>query len=251
MPNTRLTVANIRQEVSTLLGGQSINIELGEADINKCILDAIQLYNRNVPRRNEAALSVSASQSKYLITQPNLIGVVQVKFVGSGIQFGASTEFGPPFSNVSPTGLGIAGATFGEVNLAVGYAKEAAQIASAEPEWQGYWEGSNYYLYIYVPTVQPINCSYTFDWGVTSDNDATTGMQNIPDSDVDWVLDYAAARAKRILARILGKFGGIPNVSGGEDPTDADALREEAKEDETRLKEEIERRRRPLPPVVG
>jgi hypothetical protein len=76
-------------------------------------------------------------------------------------------------------------------------------------------------------------------------------MQNIPDTDVDWVLNYATARCKRILARVLGKFKGVPNLEGGVDELDAEELREEAKEEEAALIEEIRNRRRPLPPVVG
>jgi hypothetical protein len=260
MPNTELTPPLIKEEIDDILGGTVLDIELLDEHYVKATKDAIRIYNRNLPRQNWCRLNVAASQQRYLvaptiagntISPPALQGVVDVDFVGTGIQFGASTEFGPPFSNVSPTGLGIAGSTFGEVNNAFSYAKQSQQIASSEPEWQMSWEAGVCYLYIYVPTVGTVNCSYLFSWGVTPDNNAVTGMQNIPATDVDWVMNYAAARAKRILARILRKYGGIPNSTGGADPLDGDPLMEEAKEVEERLLEEIKVRRRPLPPVVG
>lgn len=253
MPNTDLTQKNIQQETESILGGSGVAVELSDADYSKATRDAIREYNRNVPRISIAALPVSSSQVKYPIIKPGLIGVTYVDFVGNGIQFGASTEFGVPFSNLSPTGLGIAGgATFGEINTAAAYAKQAQQIASAEPEWLGQWEQSNYYLYIYVQTTMgTVNCSYTYSWGLTPDNNATTGMQLIPLTDVQWVLDYVACRCKQMVARVRGKFRGIPDAQGGTSPTDADYLLEEGKAEEAALKEDIRGRRRPIAPIMA
>jgi len=252
MPNTDLNPRNIQQEVQSLLGGSQVAVELQDSDYVKATKDAIREYNRTVPQHGRYALPVSASQQKYPIVQPGLIGVVYVDFTGNGIQFGASTEFGPPFSNVSPTGLGIAGATFGEVDNAFSYAKQTQQIASAEPEYHQQWEGENYYLYIYVPTtLGTVNCSYEFTWAISPDNNSSTGMQLISQSDVQWVMDYIACRCKQILARMRDKFRGIPNAQGGSDQTDAANLLAEAQEEERELKRLLGGRRRALPPVTG
>lgn len=252
----KLTLARIREEVETILGGSQISVELTQQDYTKAIMDATRVYNRNVPRWNFATLPVTAAQKKYLITQPGLLGVVAVDFVGNGIQFGASTEFGPPFSNVSPTGLGIAGSTFGEVDNALHYAKRSAQVASAEPEWVGQWEGNgngtaSYYLYVSVPSIGTAYCSYTFSWAVTPDDDPVTGLWNIPDADTDWFMNYTACRCKIILARVLGKYKGLPSSTEGAEEIDWEELREDAKEEMIALTEQIQSRRRPLVPQIG
>jgi hypothetical protein len=257
VPNTTLTLANIRAEVETILGGSQITVELKQQDYTKALVDATRVYNRNVPRWNSATLPVTAAQKKYLIVQPNLIGIISVEFVGTGIQFGASTEFGPPFSNVSPTGLGIAGSTFGEVDNALHYAKRSAQVASAEPEWQYYFEGNgdgtgSHYLYVSVPSTGTSYCSYTYSWRVSPDDDPVTGMWNIPDADTDWFMNYVACRCKLILARVLGKYHGIPGAGeGGAEEIDWEQLRDDAKEEMQTLTEQIQSRRRPLPPQIG
>lgn len=94
-------------------------------------------------------------------------------------------------------------------------------------------------------------CCYEYLWHVTPDENAVTGLGWIPDSDTDWIFDYTMARAKMILARKIGKFGGVPTPEGGTEATDAEQLRSEAREDLTRLIDDIKKRRRPLPPAIG
>ena len=82
MPNTDLTLENIEEETRIELGVSGVEIELITKDIQKCIKDALRLYNRIRPKRFRAMLAATKEVKKYRIDNvvPNLIGVVHVEW---------------------------------------------------------------------------------------------------------------------------------------------------------------------------
>jgi hypothetical protein len=75
-------------------------------------------------------------------------------------------------------------------------------------------------------------------------------MQQIPNGDVGWIMEYILVRAKQVLGRVRGKFHGIPNSEGATDDTDYSELLSEGIERQRELEEELRKRRRPLEPVI-
>ena len=250
MPNTVLTLENIKEEVEISLGGTDIEVELQEKDYEKVIKDAVRLYNRHRPRRGNAALAVTTAQKKYgPLAHPGLHGIMSVNFVENRTRSGVDA-----FDSLGRTmtqGLTTAGGdTFGSVEQQLVHIEQGRNITSSETEWKGAWEGLDYYLYVDI-SQSNLLCSYEYTWHVTPNDSVTTGMKFIDDADVEWVLDYVKARAKEIVALKRRKFGGVTNPEGSQDPIDASEMMQEAREDLERLKIEIESRRRPLPPVLG
>jgi len=142
------------------------------------------------------------------------------------------------------------GTPFGEIDQQLQYIKLAREVASTDPTFQQNWEGDELYLFIDIARV-PVLCSIDYTFHYTGDDDATSGIGMIPDGDTDILLGFVTARAKQILAKIRGKFGGIATPDGGMDPIDSEDLKEEGKEEEAEWLEEIRKRRRPLLPVLG
>lgn len=254
MPNTSLTKAKILDEVKIMLGGSSVDVELIENDVEKCVRDALRVYNHNLPMRARKALAVTSGQKRYVISHPQLEGVTEVEFVDQKAYTSLSDPWSLQQSVVTGGMMASPGVSYGNVFQGMMMREDGAKIMTANPEWYGQWEHhvdpAVYALYVDVPPGGQYYVAYTYAWHLTPDNVALTGMQQAPNEDVDWIMYYILALAKQILARKLGKFGGITNPDGAPDPTDADQLRQEGREDQTRLEEQMLKRRRPLLPVV-
>lgn len=251
--NSDLTLENIRHEVEVELGGSAIAVELDEQDFVKCTKDAVRHYSRACPQRHTKAVTISRATKRYQLASadhPGLLGVVQVSFVSPDSLAGDFDPFLP--ENRVTAGLStLGGETFGELAYRRAYAEDASRVISSEPEWHAQWEeDGEHYLYIDV-SLDGVYCSYTWTSYYTPDEHSVTGMQWIPVGDVQWILDFTAARARQVLARVRGKFQGVPTPDGGQDPLDYDAMASEGRERETELLEELQKRRRPLPPVIG
>lgn len=246
MPNTTLTVKSVQEEVAAALGASQVSIELDAKDYEKCLKDAVRVYNRNRPRRGLAALAVSEEQKKYgPLPHPGLQGVTDVQFVTSLEEIPDPFVFGEDEMLIK----GDIKGTVGGLEMQLAYVEMARRMYGSEPDWYGAWEGKGYYLYIDMK-LRVLLCSYRFTWHVQPTDDPNVGLSLIDDGDTDWITRYTLAKAKQILARVRGKFHGIPNPDGGSDDNDYSELASEGKEEERDLEAEIQKRRRPLLPVI-
>lgn len=136
------------------------------------------------------------------------------------------------------------------------YAEDAQRIVSSEPEWHGQWERvalspgpgweNQYAMYISIER-SDIAAGVFF---IAAHPNTDEGRQMIPESEVDWFMNWCTAEAKIILARVRGKFEGVTNPDGGVDGTDWSQLATEAVEEKTTLEAEIRSRKRPYLPVL-
>jgi len=255
VPNAVLKPSHIDEWVRRRLGSSSVAVELETEDIRQCLLKTIVVYNRWRPQHAHSKLNIVSTQKKYEIDHPGLQGVSSVEFIRQSVVQGHVDPFDPYSVIRTPMTAGV-GLTFGEYANQLMYQEDARRIVSTEPEWYGQWEpqtdgSSKYYLYIDVPATTLYECSYKYTWHVTPDNQKLTGMQHIPNGDVDWVLQFTHALAKEPLARIRGKFHGIPMPDGGEEDNDYAELMEESRAETERLEEELRLRSPPLDPVIG
>ena len=253
MPNDILTLDYVTDEIGIRLGGTGVMVELTEKDILSCLSSAITLYNRFLPQRAKASINVNSTQKKYLVEHPNLLGIVDVSFVDK-LREGISVDPFDPLSYLGGAEMTRAGDTFGQLDFRLQYLEDSRRITGADPDWTSDYERDeegNPAYYLYVDIRRPMLCSYTFTWRVSCDDDPMTGLRWIPEGSIEWVLDYTLARAKIILSRIRGKFGGITGPDGSDQTIDAQELASEGREEETKLKEEIELWRRPLAPELG
>lgn len=256
MPNTDLTRENILEEVYDRLGVTTVDVELEDSSVDRCIADALRVYNRYVPYTGRAALSdLSQATKRYRIDDRHseLIGVVDMDFVSRRVDPAGVDPFDPYVTSL--TGPNYGDETFSDVHQRRSYAEDAQRIISSEPEWFGNWESfevsagvfeERYFLYVDV-------FRDTFEGGYTYTSrypNTDAGRQRLPAGDVDWFFDWTTMRAKHTLARIRGKFGGIANPEGAVDEIDSQTLLEEVREDRDRLIEEIKMRRPPYVPLI-
>lgn len=261
MPNTLLwPLKNINEEVAIALGVSGVEVELTEQDIERAVRTALRLYNRSRPGQRKTAITLSANQKKYLLDPATdefkgIQGVLTVEHVRSRITDGIDPF--DPLSVIGPGGIHTGIDTFADYDQKLQYIEQARRIASSEFEWTFQWEpdpaDSNIlkpYLYADIPATLPADTSLLYSFHYRPDGSEITGLQNIPDGDTDWFIDYVTAFAKTILGRIRGKFKGIPGPDGSDLSVDYDDLMTEGREDLKELTEEIKKRRRPLPPEI-
>lgn len=264
MPNDILTVSNVVEETQIALGSSGVDVELAQADIEKAMKDALRLYNRSRPFVGNAKLAITRAQKKYGpidTLHGGLMGVREVRFDTRTVEAGEVDPFNPHLIQHGHTGMG--GDTGGEIAQRLAYAEDVSKVMSAEPEAQPMWEPDGHlYIYVDIQQTTQVWCSYVWTAKFYFDPPAAPDpvpagwtpylpMTMIPEGDTDWFMDFVLARAKQTLAKIRGKFEGIPNPDGGQDPVDWSALNDEGKERERELTEEMKLRRRQLPPVTG
>lgn len=251
MPNTDLTLDKIPQRCESRLGGKTVGIELEQDDWIEAIKQALDHYNQRRPFKKRVAISATPSQKRYVLdpaTHPGLAGIVHVEFI---TRRGHPTVLDPfdPFSTLNSGVLLGGGDTFGELQQRLTYSEDAARIVDAEPEWHSQWEGTDYVLYLDIVRAHVL-VSYEWSGYYTPDANPQTGMQLIPGGDVEWFLKYVTACAKETLGRVRGKFQGVTNPDGAQDPVDYVELLQEAQQEKEKLEEELNRRRPPLAPIT-
>ncbi len=146
MPNTELTLKSVAEEINTLLGSSSLEVELTTADIRTSLKQAVRVYNRHRPQRRNVALGISQSVKKYHIDHARLLGVVAVRFLGPTSEYGGLFD---PLTWDNMTGLPVTSDMYGEVMQRYHYLEMARQVVSGLPDWHAQWEDDGrFYLYI-------------------------------------------------------------------------------------------------------
>jgi hypothetical protein len=257
MPNTVLTEKTIKKRIETRLGSSGVAIELEDDDIKEVIAQAIELYNQIRPGKRRAGIAASTQQRRYVIVDvngntnfPGIAGIVDVQFITRRTQPAQVDPFDPFDTALAGVTLGSgSGETYGEIAQRLMYSEDAARIVDSEPEWHSDWEGAELVLYLDIVRSH-VEAAMEYSVHYAPDNNADTGMQLIPNGDVEILLRYMTAVAKIILGRIRVKHGGTVNPDGGVDEIDGAALLQEGSEDMTSIREEMERRRVPLAPTT-
>ncbi len=250
MPNTILTTAAIREEIETRLGGSQIDVELDADDYIKATREALQRYSRYRPRMLWSALAATPGQKRYVLSvlaHPGLHGVFDVQFI---TRLSNPSSFDPfnPFDSALSTWM-IGDSTYGDLAQQIIAAKDIRRVVSAEPEWNGVWEGAEYALYVDI-TSSTTEVAYRWSGAYTPDAAVATGMQLVPEPDTDWILDYVEARCMVTVGRVRRKFGGVPNPDGGVDEVDGSAMADEGKVKMDELLAELKARTFPIPPAI-
>lgn len=253
MPNTELNTANLKKRIETRLGAKGVTVELEADDYVECTKMALDFYNQRRPFTRHKKLNATTAQKRYVLDpaeHPGLAGVTYCEFITRRGQPSQVDPFDPFDTALAGVSLGAgSGETFGELALRMSYSEDAARVVDAEPDWHGDWEGSEYVLYVELVRSH-ILTSYQWTGYYTADANVNTGMQLIPNGDVDWFIRYATACAKEILGRVRGKFQGVTNPEGSVDPVDYQELLQEAQQEKERLEEELNKRRPPLAPLL-
>jgi hypothetical protein len=256
MPNTSLTLEKIGKRIQTRLGSSSVLVEMEDDDTKECVEQTLEVYNQMRPGKRRAGIAVTVQQKRYVLVQsdgttpfPGIAGVVDVQFITRRTQPAQVDPFDPFDTALAGTTLGSgAGETYGEIAQRLIYSEDAARVVDGEPDWECMWEGPELVLYLDIPRSH-MQAAMEYSVYYSPDNANDTGMQLIPQGDVDWFMRHATAVAKTIVGRIRMKHGGTVNPDGGVDEIDGQGLLQEGAEEMNTLREELERRRVPLAPT--
>lgn len=253
MPNTSLTRARIKQRIQRRLGSGVVAVELLDEHYEEAIETTLDYYNQVRSQVMHTMLATTSTQTMYDLsmsaTFAGIIGVVRVDFVdpASGSEY--VDPFNPFTQAVNSTWMGMGAVlTFGDIALQQQYYEEASKIIDADSDYTFWWSGDNKPL-LFLKKSSP-NKQVSVEWrrGYPYTD---VGLLRIPQDDVEWFLDYSTALCKQMLGRMLRKFQGVTNPDGGQDPMDGTELMQEGLDAVTQLREVLESRRPPLPPITG
>jgi len=259
MPNALLTsLATARGEVEVRLGSSALDVELASTDVDQAIKEAVRTYNGYRPGVMRKKLNFASGKRRYEINEPGIMGISDVQFILTRPH--RTVEGRDPFYlDYSRYGGGAQTAMWGEWEYLAHHYEQSRVVSSSDSEWFWQWEyvddgqGGKHdvpVLYIDAP-LNPDLVGYEFTYGYDTDTSTDAGMNRIKEQDAQDVLDFAVARAKQTLGRIRGKFTGITGPTGQVEQVDYQELLREGQEDEQRIRERWETKRRPLPPVIG
>lgn len=258
-------VATFKDKVRRRLGGgddtgdysdRGVEVELTDADYATILGDTLDLLNRHRPRTNRALLNGAvATVSRYPVSQPGLIDVIDVQFVENIFVNQVVDPFDPILNGV----MGVQYYDAGGVNDLLRYRMaytDARIVFSSAPDWHVEKEVASdgtetVVIYLFIPEGLTYNVGYEYTWGYTPDDDPQTGVARVESTMRDWLYDYGTAMAKEIVGRKRSKFGGVTNAEDGTSETDGAALLAEGKKERADLELKLMQRRRSIPPHVG
>jgi len=237
------TRAEWRDMILSDLGGEGVDVELSEKQLDHALNRALALWSKHRPLLCWFPFNVPATETMYIdFTCPqqsddrlhpetwvrNVLDVVwadqdrRVLGARSGFLSGYYLRWGYQGPRL-----------FFELHTAE---RTYERLTGSRPGW--YWEAATRRLYLSAPS-RDVRAM------VLTSRPRLLG-EIAPDHEEDF-LKAAVARAKRVLARVLSARGPIPGAAG-EIVTDAAELRGEAREEWNEVREALERSLASVPP---
>lgn len=216
--------AYVRDWIKQELGNDVVHLEINDNQINQSIEDALRTFN-NYMCETQVRAYYSMSANNTIQLEDNVRGVMALRFV--------FPESSREMSRINIFEI-IYRMAFPRFPISDWYMFRSFydmfnQVRGAEPDWQ-YDEFSKK---IYVDAWSgpyDVYCAVAVDLTLESlDSSKSQYKQRF--------LELALARAKRILAKIRGKFTETIPAPGGNVATDANVLREEADKAEAEIVE--------------
>lgn len=248
------------ERITTSLGGRSVGVELTHEDLALCVEEALRRYSRQNPLKRRVAQTAPARHVNKYVIAPSAYSVYDVQFqnplqvIETPLDSGSINIFNPLTNGTSGGGYG--GAPKAEdYELMLQWREMTGRVYSLEPDYyfdddpqpDGTTDDIGDYapkaLWIFNPTGWPLRVS----WQEVQPRP----LDKVSYSDEDWVLDWATAVGKQILARKRGKVETIP-MAGQQIKLDGEVLRQEAIADFERLEKDLRARFVGLPaPIWG
>lgn|GEM_PF-1542173 len=239
-----MTRAEWRDAILEDLGGEGVDVELSEQQLDYCLKAALRLWAKHRPLLAWFPFSLAAQET------------ICISFFSDAIRSDPQANPATFVRNVldviwSDQDRRILGARSGFLSgyyLRWGYQgprlffelhtaeRTYERLTGSRPGW--YWEAGTRTLYLSAPSR---------DTRALVLASRPRLLDEVPPDHEDDFLQAAVARAKRILARTLGARGPIPGAAG-EIRTDSAELRNEAREEWNEVRERLERSLASVPP---
>lgn len=266
-----LTIKSLRDFARNSLGEGFVEVELTDTHIDTAISRAVNMLNAYVPRRVFGLLP-NQNGGRYLFTDtanppvgvvyiPGLQDILDVVGVRASL-------FSTPDNRVDLMDpllyvAGLGGGSTGRLNV-VGFRQTTEYIDTIRDQFGSglTWQSNGwlydqtldrrvYEIYVDIRSTTRMTFGYEANIAITADDDIRTGVWSIPLGMKDWTERYVLAGAKQILARVRGKFQGIPSPDGIDMTLDQNELAADGKEEMALLDAEIRAYRKHLPIIIG
>ncbi len=223
-----LTMFSLREQVLTFLGYPSVGVELSTQQFNSIVKRVMDQYNRFVGLQKVQSIDLVPQKFKYEVQDAGDRGVFRVDFIRRA---GTPLISDPLFGREYPRGQQL---DFDQYVLGIAHWKTILRVTSQEPEW--YWDQAEKTLVI---TLGNQDFTGVNEWLAMAYYSKNITLEEIPSQHHRIITDYATALAKRVLARVRGKYSGTIPAPGGNITMDADALNNDAKEEIKELDEQL------------
>lgn len=217
-----LTKTAVRAHILAALGMGVFKVELSNEHLDQAILHALRKYGKRIPITEYFGFQVAPGVNRYPLPEEVKYsnGIYAVEFIDQSTS-PASLYF---YDLLNPAPLKPN--MLQDIELFYRWRATFARVLSIEPHWE-YIQAENV-LMISSPAISFNACAFIH---------RMRKLSEVKANHQDWVLEYATAKAKAMLAEVRGKFAGtLPG--GGRDLTlNADRLAADAKEELARLEE--------------
>jgi len=228
------TLAEWRDRIYLSLGGAQWNVELDEPSIDHAIWRTLTLFNKYRPVWRWRPLGLLVGEQNFDLSEEVELGVnvKDVKFMKD-----SESTFSPGHRHFFPF-HGIYGVRSPRrIYSQLVAADRYDHFLGSGPMWK--WDSPSRTLFINTKSYDGVRATALLL--------VPLKVEEIPfHLEVDF-LDGAVGYTKKVLARILGKFGAIPAAQGNIS-TDAGELRSEGNAAVKELEEKLDRNLRHLPP---
>jgi len=234
-----------RRQILEELGGEGVDVELSEQNLDHALKRALQLWNKHRPLLAWFPFDVPTSQTLPITFFKR--GCPQADAQGNPYGF-VQRVLDVEFSDRDRRALGAGSGVLSSTYLRWGYQgprlffelhvaeRNYERLTGTRPDWR--WDAGSRVLYLMSPARN------TRAMVLTSRRRQLDEIP--PDHEHDFVT-VAVGYAKRTAARILGSRGAIPGPAGAID-TDASELRSEGKEEINEIREKLEAAQSSVPP---
>lgn len=246
----RLSLPVLRRAIQINLGYGKVELELLIEHLDRAIEAAYECIARYYPMHGWWGFPYSYQVQKYKIPKPNIVGVLNVEFGNSGSRLEEAPYYLRWVDRMMELGdMYDAQKWF---NDAIEW-EEIPEMNDEDPPQEERWLYIHSTQSTFIDTFArlPNYASCQFAWHIEATDDSEVGVGRTRPDMVQWVKDYATARARVILGDVRNKFGGIVGPNEGEIlPLDGATQVERAEEKIEKLEEDLANRRRQLPMIV-
>lgn len=239
--NKILTIGSIKSYIRSSLGFPVVSVELTPSHYSDIVDEALDLYGQYVPAERVERLSFIPSTNKYTLPHLPFHGPFDVKFVRKVITPVATDPiFGREYLRANEPDMGT-------LILGQAYLETMLRVLSSEPDWKWIPETKD----LYVNIGPGISSQVYGGYDVSIRYHASVSLEAVREDHFRWFRRYCLSQAKKLLAKIRGKYSGAVPAPGGPLQLDHENLMSEGVREEEALVDDLRKMSQHVPPMWG
>lgn len=236
-----LSVGEIKSYIRSMLGFPVVTVELTPRHYSDIVDEALALYGQHIPAERVERLAFQASVQRYHLPHLPYNGPFDVKMVRKIITPVATDPiFGREYLRANEPDLGT-------MMIGQAYLKTALRVLSSEPDWRWLHESKE----LYVNIGPGISSQVYGGYDVTVRYFAPVSLEMVREDHFRWFKRYCLSQAKKVLAKIRGKYSGAVPAPGGPLVLDHESLMAEGAREEQELVDQLQQMAPHVPPMWG